>query len=66
MAGRSRDQIQLCASVLTKGPYIAIAGLDIPLLHVLVPKNENYPLAKNVRVIGLKAFLELLDQSKSN
>ncbi len=54
------------APVLTKGTYIAMEDLGIPLLHVIVPKNENYPLAKNVRVIGLKAFLELLDQSKSN
>lgn len=47
--------------ILTKGTYIAMEDLGIPLLHVIVPKDENYPLAKNVRVIGLRGFLELLD-----
>ncbi|SEF58385.1 ATP-binding protein [Algoriphagus boritolerans] len=52
------------APVLTKGTYIAMQDLDIELLHVIVPKNENYPLAKNVRVIGLRGFLEFLDSTK--
>lgn len=51
------------APILTKGTYIAMEDLGIPLLHVIVPKDENYPLAKNVRVIGLRGFLEILDQS---
>jgi predicted AAA+ superfamily ATPase len=53
------------APVLTKGTYIAMQDLEIPLLHVIVPKDENYPLAKNVRVIGLIGFLEFLEQSKT-
>lgn len=52
------------APILTKGTYIAMEDLGIPLLHVIVPKDENYPMAKNVRVIGLKGFLEMLDQSR--
>lgn len=51
------------APILTKGTYIAMEDLGIPLLHVIVPKDENFPLTKNVRVIGLKGFLEILDQS---
>ncbi|GAA0878400.1 ATP-binding protein [Algoriphagus jejuensis] len=54
------------APILTKGTHIAMEDLQIPLLHVIVPKNENYPLSKNIRVIGLEGFLELLDQSKSH
>lgn len=48
------------APILTRGTYIAMEDLEIPMLHVIVPKDENYPLAKNVRVIGLKGFLEYL------
>ena len=53
------------APVLTKGTYIAMEDLEIPLLHVIVPKDENYPLAKNVRVIGLTEFLKHLEQTKT-
>lgn len=52
------------APILTKGTYIAMEDLGIPQLHVIVPKDENYPMAKNIRVIGLRGFLEFLDQSK--
>ena len=52
------------APILTKGTYIAMEDLGIPLLHVIVPKDENYPMAKNVRVMGLRGFLEFLEKSK--
>jgi uncharacterized protein len=52
------------APVLTRGTYIAMDDLEIPLLHVIVPKEENYPLGKNVRVIGLRGFLEYLWQQR--
>lgn len=52
------------APILTKGTYIAMEDLEISLLHVIVPKDENYPLAKNVRVIGLKGFLESIAKTK--
>ncbi|MDP2040663.1 MAG: ATP-binding protein [Algoriphagus sp.] len=52
------------APVLTKGTYIALQDLGVDLLHVIVPKAEDYPLAKNVRVIGLRGFLEFLENTK--
>jgi len=44
----------------SKATYIVAQDAEIQLHQVIVPKDENYPLAKNVIVIGLKGFLEYL------
>jgi predicted AAA+ superfamily ATPase len=45
---------------LTKGTFIAMEDLGIEKLHVIIPREENYPMAKNIQVIGLKQFLEAI------
>ncbi len=42
---------------LTKGTYIAMEDLGIELLHVVIPREENYPMAKNIQVVGVEKFL---------
>jgi len=44
----------------SKATYIVAQDAEIQLHQVIVPKDETYPLAKNVIVIGLKGFLEYL------
>lgn len=43
---------------LTKGTYNAMEDLGIELLHVVIPRDEDYPIAKNIQVVGLGLFLE--------
>lgn len=45
---------------LTKGTFLAIEDLGIEKLHVVIPREENYPMAKNIQVVGLKHFLEVI------
>ncbi|WP_339702392.1 ATP-binding protein [Algoriphagus aquimarinus] len=42
---------------LTKGTYTAMEDLGIELLHVVIPRDENYPIAKNIQVVGVEKFL---------
>lgn len=48
----------------SKATYIVAQDTEIELPQVIVPKDENYPMAKNVRVIGLIGFLKFLEQRK--
>jgi predicted AAA+ superfamily ATPase len=45
---------------LTKGTYIAMEDLGIEKLHVVIPREENYPMAKNIQVVGLTHFIEVI------
>jgi hypothetical protein len=45
---------------LTKGTFIAMEDLGIEKLHVVIPREENYPMAKNIQVVGLKQFLDAI------
>lgn len=45
---------------LTKGTYLAMEDLGIELLHVVIPREENYPMAKNIQVVGLARFIEAI------
>lgn len=45
---------------LTKGTYLAMEDLGIKFLHVIIPREENYPIAKNIQVVGLKHFLQTI------
>ncbi|WPR73924.1 ATP-binding protein [Algoriphagus sp. NG3] len=42
---------------LTKGTYLAMEDLGIEKLHVVIPREENYPMAKNIQVVGVQKFL---------
>ena len=45
---------------LTKGTYLAMEDLAIEKLHVVIPREENYPMAKNIQVVGLTRFIEVI------
>lgn len=45
---------------LTKGTYIAMEDLGIKFLPVIIPREQNYPIAKNIQVVGLKHFLQTI------
>ncbi|WP_192346037.1 ATP-binding protein [Algoriphagus sp. Y33] len=45
---------------LTKGTYTAVEDLGIELLHVVIPREENYPMAKNIQVVGLTHFIQVI------
>jgi len=45
---------------LTKGTYLAMEDLGIELLHVVIPRDENYPIAKNIQVVGLTNFIQMI------
>jgi len=45
---------------LTKGTYLAMEDLEIELLHVVIPREENYPMAKNIQVVGLAHFIQAI------
>jgi hypothetical protein len=34
--------------------------LGIEKLHVVILREENYPMAKNIQVVGLKQFIEAI------
>jgi len=42
---------------ITKSMSLALEFLKLDELNVIVPGNENYPLAKNIRVHGLESYL---------
>ncbi|UZD22187.1 ATP-binding protein [Algoriphagus halophytocola] len=42
---------------LTKGTHLAMEDLGIELLHVVIPREENYPMTKNIQVVGVEKFL---------
>lgn len=45
---------------LSKGTFLAMEDLEIEKLHVVIPREENYPMAKNIQVVGLKQFIEAI------
>lgn len=45
---------------LTKGTYLAMEDLEIEKLHVVIPREENYPMAKNIQVVGLTHFIQMI------
>ncbi|MFC5625560.1 ATP-binding protein [Algoriphagus winogradskyi] len=45
---------------LTKGTYLAMEDLGIEKLHVVIPREENYPMAKNIQVVGITHFIQMI------
>ncbi|WP_425637704.1 ATP-binding protein [Algoriphagus yeomjeoni] len=45
---------------LTKGNYLAMEDLGIEKLQVVIPREENYPMAKNIQVVGLTHFIQMI------
>jgi predicted AAA+ superfamily ATPase len=45
---------------LSKGTFLAMEDLGIEKLHVIIPREENYPMAKNIQVVGLRQFIEVI------
>ncbi|MEP2348295.1 MAG: ATP-binding protein, partial [Algoriphagus sp.] len=45
---------------LTKGTYLAMEDLGIEKLHVVIPREENYPMAKNIQVVGIIHFIQMI------
>jgi predicted AAA+ superfamily ATPase len=54
-------EIKLSASPsLTRGNYEAMNDLKLETLYVIIPTKESYPLKKNVRVMGIHEFLDVV------
>jgi uncharacterized protein len=46
---------------ISKGTFLAMDDLGIEHLHVVIPKEDSYPIAKNVTVVGIVKFLKELE-----